>query len=54
MISACCMLYGVSLDIINKLQEIKDFGYLWKELWLTFYRDYHTSYNGIIVIESKC
>ena len=27
MISACCMLYGVSLDIVNKLQEIKDFRY---------------------------
>ena len=44
MISACCMLYGVSLDIVNKLQEIKDFGYLWKELWLTFYN------TGIIKI----
>ena len=55
MISACCMLYGVSLDIVNKLQEIKDFGYLWKEFFGSLqYRDYHTSYNGIIVIESKC
>ena len=47
MISACCMLYGVSLEIVNKLQEIKDFDTLQ-------YRDHHNSYNGIVVIESKC
>ena len=45
MISACCRLYGVSLDIVNKLQEIKDF---WDISSRSYISDYYNT--GIIII----